>query len=727
MLQLLLIIICLFSFQPSGHSAMCIKESDGSPDNCYWQMIVQNGTLTDNGDATASFDPSGGTGGDNVTIDSASVVDPDFASTGDIDFVLTGSTVTANYNAGSILNADVNASAGIALSKLASMTASKAVVSDASGFLTPSAVTSTELGYLSGVTSAIQTQLDGKQASGSYLTSESDPTVDTSAEIQAIIGASVYQPYDADLTTWAGVTPASGVATFLATPSSANLIAAVTNESGTGALLFGTSPTISTPALTLATTSSTTAGRLFRNASNYLQMGNGSSTESFYPAGTVTNGNLCTYDSAGFEFDCNTPTSTFLTDSSTATLTNKTFNAVGTGNSITNIPSSGINWTDIDAQEIQRAGINWSSLTNDIQRGGINWSSLTNDVKLTGINWDSFWVDSASGINWGTIPGSTVGYVLKKTTSGINWQADLTGEGGGDEVSINSVAVTNPDFVSTGQVSFTDTSNTITANVTNDSLLEVDLKAVDSASDEDILTYESTTGDFEWHTISEMIALMSQGALPNDSVVEADLKAVDSPNDEECLTYETTTGDFEWQSCGNGSGGAKIIQLNPYSAKLTGAYVTATITSVTTATQGAQIDAGDGNWRVLFDATTDEAAVFYGIVPDNYTSTPVIKLMYSMVSATTGEVEWEGAVMCVTPGDAADIGTASFAAGAASVETVPGTAGHTDTLVSITPTDDSCAAGDLIYVWISTDAGDAGGNDDATGDRELVGAYVSYT
>ena len=41
----------------------------------------------------------------------------------------------------------------------------------------------------------------------------------------------------------------SGVATFLATPSSANLIAAVTDETGTGALVFATSPTLVTPAL----------------------------------------------------------------------------------------------------------------------------------------------------------------------------------------------------------------------------------------------------------------------------------------------------------------------------------------------------------------------------------------------------------------------------------------------------------------------------------------------
>ena len=41
----------------------------------------------------------------------------------------------------------------------------------------------------------------------------------------------------------------TGVATFLATPSSANLAAAVTDETGSGALVFATSPTLVTPIL----------------------------------------------------------------------------------------------------------------------------------------------------------------------------------------------------------------------------------------------------------------------------------------------------------------------------------------------------------------------------------------------------------------------------------------------------------------------------------------------
>ena len=48
------------------------------------------------------------------------------------------------------------------------LTASRALMSGTGGKIEVSDVTKTELGYLDGVTSAIQTQLDGKQASGSY-------------------------------------------------------------------------------------------------------------------------------------------------------------------------------------------------------------------------------------------------------------------------------------------------------------------------------------------------------------------------------------------------------------------------------------------------------------------------------------------------------------------------------------------------------------------------------
>jgi hypothetical protein len=52
------------------------------------------------------------------------------------------------------------------------------------------------------------------------------------------------------LGTLATVNGGTGVADFLASPTSANLAAAVTGETGSGSLVFGTSPTITTPAFT---------------------------------------------------------------------------------------------------------------------------------------------------------------------------------------------------------------------------------------------------------------------------------------------------------------------------------------------------------------------------------------------------------------------------------------------------------------------------------------------
>ena len=68
--------------------------------------------------------------------------------------------------ANAVVNASVASGAAIAFSKMADLTASRALVSDGSGDVSVSAVTSTEIGYLDGVTSAIQTQIDTKASKG---------------------------------------------------------------------------------------------------------------------------------------------------------------------------------------------------------------------------------------------------------------------------------------------------------------------------------------------------------------------------------------------------------------------------------------------------------------------------------------------------------------------------------------------------------------------------------
>ena len=80
-------------------------------------------------------------------------------------------TVTWNLTPGSISNISISPTAAISLSKLQALTPSTAVVTDGAGVLISSATTALEISFSSGVTSNIQTQLNGKQASGNYILS----------------------------------------------------------------------------------------------------------------------------------------------------------------------------------------------------------------------------------------------------------------------------------------------------------------------------------------------------------------------------------------------------------------------------------------------------------------------------------------------------------------------------------------------------------------------------
>jgi len=71
----------------------------------------------------------------------------------------------------------------------------------------------------------------------------------------------------------------TGVATFLATPSSANLRGALTDETGTGSAVFGTSPTISSPTITgTGAIAGTFTGNLTGNVTGNVSGSAGSAT-----------------------------------------------------------------------------------------------------------------------------------------------------------------------------------------------------------------------------------------------------------------------------------------------------------------------------------------------------------------------------------------------------------------------------------------------------------------
>ena len=62
-------------------------------------------------------------------------------------------------------------------------------------------------------------------------------------------------------------------------------------------------------------------------------------------------------------------------------------------------------------------------------------------------------------------------------------------------------------------VTYQDSDNTIDAVIGADDIVESMLKVVNTPNDEEIFTYEATTGDFEWHTLAELSIQPLDGTL----------------------------------------------------------------------------------------------------------------------------------------------------------------------------------------------------------------------
>ena len=122
-----------------------------------------------------------------------------------------------------------------------------------------------------------------------------------------------------------------------------------------------------------------------------------------------------------------------------------------------------------------------------------------------------------------------------------------------------------------------------------------------------------------------------------NAVEESMLKAVDEASDEECLTYESTTGDFEWQSCGSGSGDL----VGPGSATDNAVTRFSTTTGKLVQNSGVIIDDSNNVTGVVAltatGAITGNSASF-GEIEIDPSATPSLTLKDSDDAAGTGSI-----------------------------------------------------------------------------------------
>ena len=199
----------------------------------------------------------------------------------------------------------------------------------------------------------------------------------------------------------------TGVATFLATPTSANLATAITNETGSGSLVFGTSPTIATPTLTTPTVT----GLTLNDASIVFE---GATADAFETTLTVTD-----------------PTA-----DRTITLPNITGTVVTTGDTGTVTSTMLLDGTILNADVNSSAQIAYSklNLTNSVVNADINASAA---IALSKLATDPL----ARANHTGTQTASTVSdFDTQVRTSRLDQMAVPTAT-----VSVNSQKITNLD------------------------------------------------------------------------------------------------------------------------------------------------------------------------------------------------------------------------------------------------------------------------------------------
>jgi hypothetical protein len=138
----------------------------------------------------------------------------------------------------------------------------------------------------------------------------------------------------------------------------------------------------------------------------------------------------------------------------------------------------------------------------------------------------------------------------------------------------------------------------------------------------------------------------------------------------------------------------------------------------------ALIDGGETNWRLLFPDSTDYSCVWQFRMPHDFATGLKAHLHYSMASGTSGRLIMGVEVMAITPGDAADVNTESYASVNTGTQTAPINVGFVSALSFAITANDNLVANDFVKFRLSRDADNA--NDTVTGYAEILNFTLEY-